>query len=173
MIFERKGGCNHPWASVDRIIFSLYVLQFFIRFLLHFSPPPISWFVKNLWVLVLWVLLWIDWWRDRLFGSLHTLSWCSFFCRDPSWSCFEFIWENPNKTPTFSENLIYAWVFYLFTFKLKDPSYFPLCKLFVKFETIMRWFACSTLPALLAVLPLSLFCEFAFEILQIVGQFLV
>jgi hypothetical protein len=55
---------------------------------------------------------------------------------------------------------LYAWFFYLFTFKQK-------------FETIMRWFACSALPALLAAVSLSLFCEFAFEILQIVGQFLV
>jgi hypothetical protein len=95
--FERKGGHNHPQANVDQIIFSMYVLYFFIRFCLHFFPSSFSWSVEE--SSSFWVGIWFG---DCCGGEMHSLDHCTYpiwaaLSHDLSWSQFKLVWENPNQ----------------------------------------------------------------------------
>jgi hypothetical protein len=51
---------------------------------------------------MIWGFVW-----GPLGANIHSLDWCicpisAVLGRDPSWSQFDFVWENPNKTPILS-----------------------------------------------------------------------
>jgi hypothetical protein len=89
-----------PWCTIA--VLNLIILDlesFFILakimsvFVLVFFPLLSCGFVKNLWVLVALVLLGIDLWGYKLFGSLHTPNWCSSW----SWSKLIPFWVRLRK----------------------------------------------------------------------------
>jgi hypothetical protein len=95
LILGRVAGSAHGfgWLSISVSI----LVKILSLFDLVFFPLLSCGFVKNLWVLVFgccWVLI---------CGDINSLYHCVCLVgvvlgRDPSWSRFEFSWENPNKT---------------------------------------------------------------------------
>lgn len=112
VIWRRVAGTTHMvrWLSI-----SIFVLaKVFESFCSCVLPFP---FFMDLWrtieFLCLWVLLgWICGWTYSLDHCLHPIG--VVLDRDPSWSPFEFVWENPNKAPSLSGNLICILSFGLF-----------------------------------------------------------
>jgi hypothetical protein len=86
-IFEGRVSRSIHMTNLTYLLSFVYT-EIFESFLFsHSSLPSLCGFVKNLRVLVLWVLLGIYWWWYRLFGSLHTPCWCSF------WSWYVGVWS--------------------------------------------------------------------------------
>jgi hypothetical protein len=122
-------GSNHVLSFVCAVVFYLILPLLLL--------VPSHWIYERTIEFLSWGCCW-----GLLWGEKHSLD------HDPSWSCFEFIWENPNITPFFLGFLIYAWSYDLFTFILHKTTPFSLCLFHVKFEEILGKFAYAALPLL-------------------------
>jgi hypothetical protein len=96
LIRERVASAAHRFCWLSILVFIL--AKILSLFALVFSPLLSCGFVKNLWILVVWVLLGIDLWGDKLFGSLRMSS------RYNSWLWSELIpfwvrWRKPQQNP--------------------------------------------------------------------------